>query len=344
MSSISGALLYSLTIQFLIVRIEKLAGTAFMLRALRGKVEWGKDDPKILAFDGKTSRGSKRNKTDKDAEKAMHTVSVLSTDHGLCIAEAVVDEKTNEIPTVQAMLETINVKGYTVTFDALNTQIDTIAAIIKGGGDYVAPVKGNHPEFYKELELYFEDESIISGLRTEETKDGCYRVTCDKEQSGIARREYYLSDEIWWIHMERRTQWAGLKRIGCAKRTLTKTVGNQTVETVETRYFITSVTSVDDFAKAVRGHWGIENNIHWALDYTFHDDQNTTMAKHGAQNLQTMKRVSLAILGMVQTFFGGISIKNIRYSLALDFNSGIETIFKLLNDEELSPLLLPRTG
>ncbi|MDR0908483.1 MAG: ISAs1 family transposase, partial [Spirochaetaceae bacterium] len=140
---------------------------------------------------------------------------------------------------------------------------------------------------------------------------------------------------------ERRKQWAGLKRIGCAKRTLTKKTGEVKIET---RYFITSVTLADDFVKSVRGHWGIENNIHWALDYTFHDDHNTTMAKHGAQNLQTMKRVSLAILGMVQTFFGGISIKNIRYSLALDFNSGIETIFKLLNADSLHQLLLPRPG
>jgi predicted transposase YbfD/YdcC len=347
MSQISGDLLYSLTIQFLIVRIEKLSDTAWMLRVMAGEInEEVKAEPHILACDGKTSCGSKRNKTDKDAVKAMHTVSVYSTEYGLCVGESVVDEKTNEIPTVQAMLETFSVKKCIVTWDALNSQFGTVAAVIRGGGDYVAPIKGNHPVLYDELQEYFADGYVQSDLKSEEKRKFCHRVTEDKEQSGVATREYLLSDEVSWINMKKteRLQWKGLKRIGCVTRTLRKKVGKTTVETVETRYFITSVTDIDDFAKAVRGHWGIENKIHCPLDYTFHDDQNTTTVKHGAQNLQTMKRVSLAILTLAQTFFGGVSISNIRYQLALNFEKNIENIFRILNADALSRLLLPRTG
>jgi hypothetical protein len=109
MSQIDGTVLYSLTIQFLITRIEMLADTTWMvhLKAETG-VDEGEAGPWVVACDGKTSRGSKRNKTDRDAVKAIHTVSAYATDYGLSLAEAVVNEKTNEIPTVRDMLDGAN--------------------------------------------------------------------------------------------------------------------------------------------------------------------------------------------------------------------------------------------
>jgi hypothetical protein len=85
----------------------------------------------------------------------------------------------------------------------------------------------------------------------------------------------------------------------------------------------------------------VENKLHWHLDYTFGDDHNTTMRKNGAQNLQTMKRVSLAILSLVQSAFDGTSLKRIRFMLSLSFEQHIETIFKLLNAQAIRHLLLP---
>jgi predicted transposase YbfD/YdcC len=131
-----------------------------------------------------------------------------------------------------------------------------------------------------------------------------------------------------------------LAAIGCAKRTLNKLSGERIVET---RYFIASIADIRSFAQSVRWHWQVENKLHWHLDFTFGDDHNTTMEKHGAQNLQTMKRVSLAILTLVQSYFK-TSIKNIRYSLALSFDHDIEKIFKLLNADALRSLLLPQSG
>jgi predicted transposase YbfD/YdcC len=119
MSLINGDYLYSLTIHFLIFRLDKLYDTAWALRVASGKVDANaKPEPRVVAFDGKTSKGSKRNKTDKDEIKAMQTVSSYSTEYGVCLSEAVIDEKTNEIPTVPEMLAVTNVAGCIVTWDA----------------------------------------------------------------------------------------------------------------------------------------------------------------------------------------------------------------------------------
>jgi predicted transposase YbfD/YdcC len=335
MSQINGSALYSLTINFLIIKIESLSKTAWTLRlnAEGGKDE-GVEEPHIVAFDGKESRGSKRAKTDRDAVSGMQTVSAYSTEYGLCLGEAVIEEKTNEIPTIQAMLEDINVEGCIATWDALNTQKETVKKVINGNGDYVGTLKGNQHAFYKDVKSYFEDSQTERELLA---KKGCYLKTTEKEQSGITTREYYLSEDIWWL--EGREEWKGLKAIGYVRRKLEKNSGETRVES---RCFISSVTDINNFSKAVRLHWGVENKIHCPLDYTFLDDQNTTLEKHGAQNLQTMKRTALAILGLVQTFYRGISIRKIRYMLSLDFDRQIERVFSLLNADALRSLLLPK--
>jgi predicted transposase YbfD/YdcC len=131
--------------------------------------------------------------------------------------------------------------------------------------------------------LYFDGET----LGTLEGKAEHYQKTVDKEQSGVAVREYYLTQDIGWLFQK--GERAGLKSIGYVRRTVEKLNRERTVET---RYFIASITEIEYFAKAVRGHWQVENKLHADfsprhLDYTFGDDRNTTMRKNGAQNLQT---------------------------------------------------------
>jgi predicted transposase YbfD/YdcC len=219
-----------------------------------------------------------------------------------------VEGKTNEIPAVRDLLDITEVKGCVVTWDALNTQKETVAQVVRKGGDYVGALKGNQLGFYEDVTFYF-DERTLKELKNDVKR---YTRTVDKEQSGVAVREYYLTDDISWLSGKK--DWAGLAGIGCARRTLEKLNGEVTVDT---RYFITSITDVNIFAKSVRGHWGVENKIHWQLDFTFKDDQNTTTEKHGARNLQTMKRVALAILSLVQSFYDNRSLKRIRYILSL---------------------------
>jgi predicted transposase YbfD/YdcC len=332
-SMIDGSVRYSLSIQFLVERIDRLAETVRRLKGAAGEALGG-GVPEIVAIDGKTSRGSKRNKADRDAAAAMHTVSAYSTERGLGLSEVVAEEKSNEIPAVRDLLDITDIRGRVVTWDALNTQKETVRAVMMKKGDYVGALKGNQHSFYEDVALYFDE----SALRDLEGSPKTYLKTADKEQSGVATREHCLTQDIGWLFQK--DEWAGLKSIGCVRRTLEKFNG-ETV--VETRYFIASITDIECFAKAARGHWQVENKLHWRLDYTVGDDRNTTMRKNGAQNLQTMKRVALAILSLVQGAFDDRSLKGIRFMLALSFERHIETIFKLLNAQAIQNLLLPES-
>ncbi|GHT89447.1 hypothetical protein FACS1894137_18710 [Spirochaetia bacterium] len=200
---IDGTVLYSLTIQFLIRSMDILSALA-RKRKLRAhpELEGTVDEPEVLAIDGKTSRGSKRNKTDRDAVKGMQ-VSAYSTDHGLCLSETVVDEKTNEIPAVRDLLAITNVSGCIVTWDALNTQKETVKAVIAKRGDYVGALKGNQQLFHEEVTQFFDKTT----LETLEKSDDSYKKTVEKEQSGVATREYYLTPDILWF--QDRKEWAG---------------------------------------------------------------------------------------------------------------------------------------
>ncbi|MDR2028063.1 MAG: hypothetical protein LBP93_00850, partial [Treponema sp.] len=166
---------------------------------------------------------------------AMHRVSAFSTERGLGLAAAGVEETSYEIPAVRDVLDITDIRGSIVTWDAMNTQKDTVRAVIAKKGDYAGALKG--------------------GPRT------CLK-TVDKEQSGVATREYYLTQDIGWLYHQE--EWAGLKSIGCVKRTMEKFNGERTVEV---RYFIASITDIEYFAKAERGHWQVENKQHWHLDW-----------------------------------------------------------------------------
>jgi predicted transposase YbfD/YdcC len=201
----------------------------------------------------------------------------------------------------------------------LNTQKQTVGQVIRKGGDYVGTLKGNQHDFYEDVRLYF-DEERLEGLRRDETG---YLKTVDKEQSGVASRAYYLTGDINGLNQ--RKVGAGFKSIGCVRRSVEKLNGEVVVEI---RYFIGNITDVKLFAKSMRGHWGGENKIQWQLHFTFLDDQNTTTDKHGARNLQTMKRDALAILSLDQSIYDNRSLKRIRYILLLGFEEHIQTIFK----------------
>ena len=319
-SSIDSTVLYSLCLQFLVERMNKIYALYH--------VEDENQVIDIIAVDGKTTKGSKRNKTDREAVKAMHTVSAYSTDKGMCLSQLSVEEKTNEIPAVQDLIDITEIKGCILTWDAMNTQKDTVSAVIRKKGDYVGALKGNQHNFYEDVKLYFDTEAGI----VKKTSD-CYCKTIEKEQSSVVEREYFLTQDINWL--QNKEEWSGLKSIGFVRKTVEKKNGETYTEE---RYYIASITDIELFAKAVRCHWQVENSLHWQLDYTFKDDRNTTMEKNGAKNLQIIKKVVLAILSLTKPLFDGKSLKSIRFVTALNFEKHIETIFKALNADAIALL------
>lgn len=286
--------------------------------------------PDILAVDGKESKGSKRNQTDKDAVRALQTLNVFSTSYKMCFAQRFIEEKTNEIPAAQEVLRLMDLDNTIVTADALNCQKETVSVIVKKKGDYVLAIKGNQKNFYEEVKDYF-DETAMEELKK---KDSCYYKTVEKEHSGIAIREYYITDNISWFC--ERKKWAHLTTFGMVKKTFIKKNGEKQEEC---RYYICSIApDAKAFARAARNHWGVENNLHWMLDFTFCDDKNTSMAKNGAKNMQIMKKIVLAVLGIVKQSYK-LSMTKIRYKISLDYENEVEKLLSLLSIDSVKTAL-----
>ena len=227
----------------------------------------------------------------------------------------------------------MDLKDMVVTADAMNCQKETARVIREREGDYVLALKGNQSLFYKEVEEYFDGEC----LETLKKKEGCYRKTVELEHGGTAVREYYITEDVGWF--SERGKWKGLKSFGMVDKKIKKGDG-RTEE--ERRYYICSIKEdAEEFERAARGHWGVENRLHWHLDFTFGDDRMRSMSKTGAKNMQEMKKIVLAILGMVKESYK-LSMKKIRYELSLDYENGVEKLLSMLDVESIRKLLKPK--
>lgn len=320
-SNINSNYFYSIVVDFFMEIINGLT-----------EIVTQKDNPveqDILSIDGKTSCGSKRKDTSIKGSRALHTLNAYSSNYGMCIGQVFVNEKSNEIPAVKDLLKIIDIKGTVLTWDALNTQKSTVEEVIKYKGDYVGALKGNQGLLYNDVKDYLEEE-VLEELKKNKAN---YKKTQEKEHSAIVTREYFLTTDINWMYDKK--SWKGLKSIGIEKKTIKR--NNGTI-VKEERYFICSIDDINMFSRAARDHWGVENGLHWHLDFTFKDDKNTTMSKTGAKNLQIIKKIALTILKTVQTFYK-VSLKMIRYRLSLDFENEIRNIFKLLDVDGLKVAL-----
>lgn len=305
--------------QVIIHALERVIDAAFQVT----EGEEGEKD--ILSMDGKESRGSQR----KSGKGALHTLNLYSSDYGVCIGQEFIKEKSNEIPAGPRLLERMSLKGCIVTWDALNTQKETVAAVVKGKGDYVAALKGNHPLFYQEVQDFFTQEEQD---RLKE-REGCYLKTVEKEHGGVAVREYYQTEEVGWYAEKK--EWEKLKTFGMVRKRLY----GEGKEKEETRYYISSLpVEIERFERAVRWHWGVENKLHWHLDFTFRDDWNTTAERTGARNMQVLKKAALGILKLVQALYGQ-SLKRIRKTIARDCEKELRKILSVVTVDGLKSVL-----
>lgn len=320
-SLLDSKMLSNTCLQFIIGKIDTYSEMA------RHDDPFKKPDIPIVAIDGKTSRGSAGNDTGDGKTRPLHTLNAVSTDYGFCIGQVFVPEKSNEITAVEDLLDLFDVEGVVVTWDALNTQKRNVKKVVDKKGDYVVALKGNHKNLCEEIRDYFEDE----GLWAKNPLVG-YHKTVEKEHNAVVTREYILSKEIHWVYEKK--AWAGLQAIGCVRTTARPHKGE---ETMDTRYYLSSVCDVSLFARSVRQHWSVEA-FHWQMDFTFRDDANKTREKKSAKNLQIMKKAALALLKLIQPLYK-MSMKRIRYSLSLDFENEIEKIFSVLDTKKVETQL-----
>lgn len=312
--------LYSSCIKFLIEKIDKLTSK-----------ERTKD---VLSMDGKVSKGSSRNKETTEEIKAINTMSIYSHNYGVSLVQDYIEDKSNEIPMGPELIKKLNLTNCILTADALNTQKETVKAIVEAKGDYVLALKKNQKTFYEDVKDYLDDEEILKEIEKEN-----YSEDKEKSHSKIITRKYYMTDKIKWLNGKEK--WEKLKSIGVEIK-ISESIKTGEI-TEERRYFIISFKDdIHSYADAVRKHWGVENNLHAPLDIVFKEDANRTLEKNGAKNLGILKRICLAILKFVQTYYN-MSLNKIRFLLSLDFETEIEKIFKLLNTKDIALLLKKNT-
>ena len=286
---------------------------------------------RLLNVDGKEATGTGRKSSKYGALPDLQALNIYDASNSICIAMKDIDCKTNEIPTAQEILPLINIKGGIVTCDALNTQKGTVEAIVNGKADYVIALKRNHHSFYEEVDLYFTEEKKEE-IREKEIG---YVTTVEKAHSKTERRNFYYTDDIKWFHD--RKEWKKLHSFICYEKLIHD---HQTdTDTVEIRYFISSLNDPELCAESIRGHWSVENLLHWHLDVSFGDDRDMTTDKNAYMNFSAMRRMALTLCKISQSFMK-CSIKNMRWAIGLEYKQVLGTILGTLDEDFLEQALI----
>jgi len=244
---------------------------------------------KLVAIDGKTLR---RSFDRASAKAALHLISAWSVENHLLLGQQAVDGKSNEITAIPKLLQLLELEGAIVTIDAMGCQKEIARQIVKQKADYVLAVKDNQPTLHEFLRDYFLNLHLsdFEGVKYD------IRVTRGKAHGRQEERRYVTTAAPEQL-LRQFPEWEGLQSIGQAM-TITQRDGQ---ETCEIRYFINSFKSnAGKFAHAVRGHWGIENSLHWVLDVTFEEDQSRIRKGHGAENFALLRRLAIALIKRAQ--------------------------------------------
>ena len=238
----------------------------------------------VVAIDGKTLR---RSFDTAAAQDPLHLVSAWATEARLVLGQVAVAAKSNEITAIPLLLELLDLDGCIVTIDAMGCQTEIAAAIRGRGADYVLAVKDNQPTLHRAVH-----EAFVAHAEAGFADPSLRRLkTVDRGHGRLETREYYCADVP--AALRRGGRWKDLTSIGMVVRTR-EVNGTASDEVV---YYISSLPpKVKTFARAARGHWGIENRLHWGLDVTFAEDRSRIRTDHGPENLGLLRRLALSIL------------------------------------------------
>jgi predicted transposase YbfD/YdcC len=238
----------------------------------------------ILAVDGKTLR---RSHDRNNHLGALHSVSVWAGDFGLSLGQVACAEKSNEIAAIPELLRLVDIKGAIITIDAMGTQKAIAEQIIEGEADYVLALKGNQETLH---------QAVIDHI-VAEWEDDFARVKARRHQTqetGHGREETrsYIQMPVP-ESLPGLTLWKGLRSVGVV---VSESVRDGKAA-VEVRYYISSLAvGVKRFARAIRGHWSIENSCHWTLDVTYREDESRIREPQLRENFAWLNRMSLSLL------------------------------------------------
>ena len=269
----------------------------------------GSTKGQLLAIDGKRIRRSFEHAW--SASTATHLVSAFVSANATVFGQLAVETKENEIVAIPRLLALLDLHDATVTIDAMGCQKAIAQQIVEGGGDYVLAVKENQPTLHRTIQVELDDmiRDSFAGVRHD------HQQTVEGDHGRIETRDVWTTDQLDWLKQV--DDWPGLRSI-IAVEAKREVIGGST--SVERRYYITSRTSkAGDLAKCVRGHWGIENRLHYVLDVSFNEDLARHRCGHSAENFARLRRIALNLLQREKKLKRGIKGKRLNAAWDHDY-------------------------
>lgn len=265
----------------------------------------------IVALDGKALRRAINQK-----QSPKYIVSAWANSNNLVLGQLKVAEKSNEITAVPQLLRVLELAGCIVTIDAMGCQKRIAQEILEADADYVLALKGNQEKVHEEVKAFL--DSTVAEQQEPRPKGAVLPKelaalqkceTIEKDHGRMEIRRYYQSSYLDWF--ADKAKWEGLQSVGMVEAV--RQIDQKT--TVERRYYLCSLKlEVEAFAQAVRGHWGVENKLHWTLDVCFREDHSRARAGYAAENLATLRRLALNLLKREGTKKRGIKGKQLNAS------------------------------
>lgn len=250
-----------------------------------------------IAVDGKVSRRSADATNDMPA---LRMISAWAAETGIVLGQMAVDPKSNEITALPLLLETIDIEGCDITADAMHCQKETAATIIQLKAHYTIAVKANQEQLYDDIVATFAHlgEHTPSSLQL--------YTTCEKGHGRIETRGYSVTNHL--DKLRTADAWEGLQTIGMVE---SERIINGNVER-ETRYYMSSrEPDAQAFGGRVRGHWSIENSLHWVLDVAMREDEARMRKDHSAENMAVVRHIVINLLKKEKTQKVGVHAKRL---------------------------------
>jgi predicted transposase YbfD/YdcC len=259
----------------------------------------------IIAFDGKQSRNSG---DEKNGQGVINTVSAWATSNRLVLGQKKVEGKSNEITALPELIKVLDLAGCVVTIDAMGCQREIVKKIVEKDADYVIAVKKNQPTLHEQIKQLFKEAIETHGKDLNMSSFNSREMNRGREEI----RNYLMITDVA-ERIDPLGKWEKLTSVGMVESV--RVVNEKT--SVETRYFIVSLKNdAQKLAEAIRGHWSVENSLHWVLDVAFKEDNSRIRKDNAPANFAVLRHIAVNIIS--QNKSRKLSVRSKRFLATLD--------------------------